>query len=105
MRLVARCGVKSTLEVGEARTITSRSVSGQAILEARTIHLADLLAEVEAEYPDIAAAIRREGIRTTLGVPLLHEGRPVGAITSTGPRCAPSARDRSRCSRPSPTRR
>ena len=81
MRLVARCGIKSTLEVGEARAISSRSVSGRAILEARTIHLPDLLAEVEAEYPDIAAAIRREGTRTTLGVPLLHEGRPIGAIT------------------------
>ena len=81
MRLVARCGIKSTLEVGEARAISSRSVSGRAILEARTIHLPDLLAEVEAEYPDIAAAIRREGTRTTLGVPLLREGRPIGAIT------------------------
>ena len=81
MRLVARCGVKSTLEVPEARAITSRSVSGRAILEARTIHLPDLLTEVEAEYPDIAAAIRREGIRTTLGVPLLRDGQPIGAIT------------------------
>jgi GAF domain-containing protein/CheY-like chemotaxis protein len=81
MRLVARCGVKSTLEVGEARAISSRSVSGRAILEARTIHVPDLLAEVEAEYPEIGAAIRREGIRTTLGVPLLRDGRPIGAIT------------------------
>jgi GAF domain-containing protein/CheY-like chemotaxis protein len=81
MRLVARCGVKSTLEVGEARAITSLSVSGRAILDAQSIHLPDLLAEVEAAYPDIAAAIRREGIRTTLGVPLLRKGRPIGAIT------------------------
>ena len=81
MRLVARCGVKSTLEVGEARAISSQSVSGRAILEARTIHLPDLLAEVEAEYPEIAAAIRREETRTTLGVPLLRDGRPIGAIT------------------------
>ena len=64
-----------------AGDLVPRSVSGRAILEARTIHLPDLLAEVEAEYPEIAAAIRREGIRTTLGVPLLRDGRPIGAIT------------------------
>ncbi len=73
--------MKSTLEVGEARAISARSVSGRAIVQGRSIHLHDLLADVQAEYPDIAPAIHREGIRTTVGVPLIRHGRPIGAIT------------------------
>src|SRR5207245_1872349 len=32
--------------------------------------------------PDIAPAIRREGIHTTVGVPLLRKGQPIGSITA-----------------------
>src|SRR6266478_2837826 len=83
MRLVSRHGpVRSSLEAGEARAITRGSVSGRTILDRQVLHIPDLLAEVTAEYPDIAPAIRREGIRTTVGVPLLREGIPIGAITA-----------------------
>jgi signal transduction histidine kinase/HAMP domain-containing protein len=83
MRLVARCGpVRSTLEAGQARPLTRGSVSGRTIVDRVTLHIADLLAETDAEYPDIAAAIRREGIRTTIGIPLLREGTPIGSITA-----------------------
>ena len=83
MRLVARWGpVKSTLEAGEARRITRGSVSGRAILDRAMIHEPDLLAVVDTEYGDIAPAIRRAGIRTTIGVPLMREGTPIGAITA-----------------------
>jgi signal transduction histidine kinase len=47
-----------------------------------TLHIADLLEDVAIEYPDIAPAIVRQGIRTTVGVPLLREGVPIGAITA-----------------------
>jgi signal transduction histidine kinase/HAMP domain-containing protein len=83
MRLVARYGpVRSTLEAGEARPLTRGSVSGRAILDRVTLHVLDLLAETEREYPDIAPAIQREGIRTTVGIPLLREGAPIGSITA-----------------------
>jgi signal transduction histidine kinase/HAMP domain-containing protein len=83
MRLVARHGpVRSTLEAGQARPVTRDSVSGRTIVERTTQHIHDLLAEAEREYPDIAPAIRREGIRTTIGIPLLREGTPIGAITA-----------------------
>ena len=83
MRLVARYGpVRSMLEAGQARPITRGSVSGRVIRDLVTIHMADLLVEVDAEYPDIAPAIHRESIRTTVGIPLLREGVPVGAITA-----------------------
>ena len=83
MRLVARYGpVRSTLEAGQARPITRGSVSGRVILDVVSIHVADLLTEVDESYPDIAPAIHREGIRTTIGIPLVREGSPVGAITA-----------------------
>ena len=83
MHLVARHGpVKSTLEAGEARPITRTSVSGRTIVDRAMIHLPDLLAVVDDEYPDIAPAIRERGIRTTLGIPLLREGVPIGSITA-----------------------
>jgi two-component system, NtrC family, sensor kinase len=83
MRLVARHGpVRSTLDAGQARLITRGSVSGRTIVDRTMLHIPDLLAEVEGEYPDIAPAIRREGIRTTVGVPLLREGVPIGSITA-----------------------
>jgi GAF domain-containing protein/CheY-like chemotaxis protein len=82
MRLMSRYGpTRATLEVGQARPITRGSVSGRTIVERRFIELPDLLAEVDREYPDIAAAIREQSIRTTVGVPLLREGAPIGAIT------------------------
>ena len=83
MRLVARWGpVKSSLEAGEARSITRGSVSGRTIVDRTTIHEPDLLAAVDAEYGDIAAAVRRAGIHTTVGVPLMREGTPIGSITA-----------------------
>jgi signal transduction histidine kinase len=83
MRLVARHGpVRATLEAGQARQITRGSVSGRTIVDRVMLHIPDLLAEVDAEYPDIAPAIKREGIRTTIGVPLMREGVPIGSITA-----------------------
>ena len=83
MRLVARHGpVRSTLIAGQARLITRGSVSGRTIVDRTMLHIPDLLADVDGEYPDIAPAIRREGIRTTVGVPLLREGMPIGSITA-----------------------
>ena len=83
MRLVARYGpVRSTLEVHQARAITRGSVSGRTMVDRVALHIADLREDVATEYPDIAPAIVRQNIRTTVGVPLLREGVPIGAITA-----------------------
>ena len=83
MRLVARHGpVKSSLEAGEARPLTRGSVSGRVALERRTLRIDDLRVDLEREYPDIASAIRLQGIAATVGVPLLREGVAIGAITA-----------------------
>ena len=52
--------------------------TGRAVLEARTIHVPDLLHS--SEYAGATESARRYGFRATLAVPLLHEGIAVGAI-------------------------
>jgi two-component system, NtrC family, sensor kinase len=56
------------------------SVLGRAILEARAVHVTDVLAD-----PDFTSTEgqRRGGYRTVLGVPLLREGTPIGIIMLT----------------------
>jgi two-component system, NtrC family, sensor kinase len=54
------------------------SAAGRAIVERRTIHIHDVLADPEFELKEEA---RNSGLRTTLGVPLMREGTPIGVIT------------------------
>jgi signal transduction histidine kinase/tripartite-type tricarboxylate transporter receptor subunit TctC len=51
---------------------------GRTALEAKTIHIPDILAD--PEYTSPAAASKRGGYRTMLGVPLLREGSPIGVM-------------------------
>jgi two-component system NtrC family sensor kinase len=66
------------------RKADRESVIGRAVLESRTIHIHDVL--LDSEYAAGPGnrwrldAQRRGGYRTALGVPLLREGKPVGAI-------------------------
>jgi signal transduction histidine kinase/uncharacterized membrane protein len=53
------------------------SVVGRTILEGKTVHVVDVLADPEyalLEYQRIT------GFRTAIGVPLLREGKPIGVI-------------------------
>jgi GAF domain-containing protein len=53
------------------------SITGRTMLEGRTVHIADVLDDLEFQSKDIA---RAGGLRTMLGVPLMREGRPIGVI-------------------------
>jgi GAF domain-containing protein/CheY-like chemotaxis protein len=55
-------------------------VTGRAVVDRRTIHVHDLAAESDAEYPMVKAFQRQTGHRTTLATPLLREGVALGAI-------------------------
>src|SRR5262249_17285896 len=61
--------------------LTRGSVSGRAVLDQQTIHVDDLAALVDTEYPDVKASQIAVSHRTTLAVPLLRRGESVGAIT------------------------
>jgi signal transduction histidine kinase len=50
---------------------------GRTTLEGRTVHIPDVL--VDPEYTWFEAA-KRGGVRTSLGVPLLREGAPIGVF-------------------------
>src|SRR5262249_10003445 len=81
VRKVASYGIDSSaLAVGETRPLSRGSASGRAMIDRQTIHLHDMLAEREDEYPDVWHNIRLAGIRTTLATPLLREGVAIGAI-------------------------
>jgi len=56
------------------------STSGRAVTDRCTIHIPDLSAELDEEYPVSKAFHRQKGDRTTLATPLLCEGVPIGAI-------------------------
>ena len=53
------------------------SILGRTILEKRVVHIIDVLEDPEYELLDLQKA---GGFRTALGVPMLREGEPIGAI-------------------------
>ena len=67
-----------TIPVRRRRSLAERSASSEAIREARTVHLVDLM-EPDAlrRYPDTKFI----GQRTVLHVPLVREGRAIGQIS------------------------
>jgi len=60
--------------------VTRESVTGRAVVERRTVHIHDLTAEPENEFPVGRELQRRLGHRTMVATPLLREGVPIGAI-------------------------
>ena len=50
------------------------------MLDGQTIHIHDILAQIETEYPDARVPQQLTGTRTALNVPLMREGLAIGAI-------------------------
>ena len=77
LRLVANHGgVPSSTEA----PIRRGSPLGRIFVDRKTLHVHDLAAELETEFPDAKASQQRLGHRTILGTPLLREGVPIGVI-------------------------
>jgi class 3 adenylate cyclase len=62
------------------------TVAARAVLEGRTVHIPDVLADPEYTFLE---AQKRGGFRTALGVPLLREGVSVGVMVLTRPTVRP----------------
>ena len=88
-RLIASHGVPDIAALGTDTRVPRRSVTGRAITERRVIHVADLAAEVDGEFPGSKPFQQRWGTRTILAVPLLREGAPLGAIVIRRPEVHP----------------
>src|SRR5262249_36277112 len=77
LRIVAHNGpipVAGTWPLMRGRLLT------RAVIDRRTIHVADLQAETD-EYPEGSDIARRLGYHTILGVPLIRAGVAIGVIT------------------------
>ncbi|MHB8573837.1 MAG: sensor histidine kinase [Dehalococcoidia bacterium] len=77
----------STPPIGSTWLLAERSFFALAIRGARTMHFADLR-ESLAEFPDSRRLVER-GIRTAIAIPLLHEERAIGLLTSMRPEVQP----------------
>src|SRR5215831_338775 len=60
--------------------LTRDSVAGRAAVDRQLVHVTDLQAESDAEFPLAKGRAVRDGTRSVLGAPLLREGLPIGAI-------------------------
>lgn len=59
------------------------SVVGRALLEARVVHIEDVLADQALSTGTVQAAVRHSGgIRTDLGVPIRSDGQLIGVIAA-----------------------
>src|SRR5262249_2852756 len=78
LSLVAHYG---TVRTGPARMSlpSAAPIANEAILQRKTVHIADVLEEAE-RFPDSSLIRDPRGIRTYLVTPLLREGTPIGVI-------------------------
>ena len=59
----------------------TRGIPGcRAVIEGETVHVPDLAAEIETEFPEARIAQQLTGSRTILATPLLREGVAIGVI-------------------------
>src|SRR5262245_27601291 len=81
LRLVAHHGQIPTIgPVGQVVVPLVRGlIGGRAVLDRRTIHVADILAQAD-EYPESRQRALQVGSRTALAVPLVHAGKAIGVI-------------------------
>ena len=63
------------------RPIDRASANGRAVIDRQIIHIDDLLALSETEFPGARADQERLGLRTLLIVPLMREGSAIGSIS------------------------
>ena len=75
LRVVAQYGA---VPVPEYLPLSRGFPGGRAVIDRQTIHIHDIAAEIETEYPDARVAQQVSGTRTVLNTPLLREGIAIG---------------------------
>ncbi len=82
--------------------LTRDLIAGGAMLDREVVHLEDV--QSETRFPTSQALARTMGYRTALGVPMLRDSGPVGAIVVFRQEGRPFTEGRSDCSARSPIR-
>jgi GAF domain-containing protein len=77
LRLVAQYG---SVQAFDFPPFSRGFPAGRAVLDCQTIHVHDLAAEIETEYPQAIVLQQISGTRTVLVTPLLREGVAIGVI-------------------------
>src|SRR5262245_4908239 len=78
LRLVASYGAMPTVH---ELPITRGTPTARAVVDRQTIHVHDIAAELETEFPEARVPQQLTGTRTLVATPLLREGVPLGVIT------------------------
>ena len=78
LRHVGVRGVGAITAVGGVLSL--ESAPGWAVREKRTVHIEDVLQELDRMAPEVEAGVRRTGVRTVVAVPLLREQTAIGVI-------------------------
>src|SRR5215813_4503708 len=80
-RVVASYGsIPLTRSAAEGFRPSRGDPPGRAMLDAKTVHVHDILAKLDTELPETRAHQQTSGSRTILVTPLLREGVSIGAI-------------------------
>jgi signal transduction histidine kinase len=69
-----------TRAAGEGFRPNRSDPPGRAMLDGKTVHVHDIVTELDGEFPDSRAHQKSSGSRTILVTPLLREGVSVGSI-------------------------
>ena len=78
LQLVAKYGLMPI--AATKRPITRASPAGRAVIDRQTIHVHDIAAELETEFPEYQPIQHVAGTRTALATPLVREDVPIGVI-------------------------
>jgi GAF domain-containing protein/DNA-binding response OmpR family regulator len=89
LRVVASLG--TTPVARRELTISRESVAGRAVTDAQAVHVEDLAAVLEAQYPD-SRAMKELGYRTILAMPLVRDDEAIGVILIRRTEVRPFAR-------------
>ncbi len=78
-------GIKQVAQFGampvpQPNRVNRHTPVGRAVVDQKTVHVHDLAAEIETEYPESKERQKVSGSRTMLVTPLLREGVPIGTI-------------------------
>ncbi len=80
LRRVAKYGSIPSSPLGAESPLVRDKIPGRAVIDRQTVHVHDLAAQVETDFPGDKVVQERFGVRTMLATPLLREGVPIGVI-------------------------